>query len=255
MVHGGALMSALAACIVGIGPGSREHVTPAARTAIAGAGLVLGWDLDLLPVEDCLAGKRVFLQDVTNYVEQTRLAVDAAIRDRARLAIPRVGDPCLSSGLKGLLRALEGFTVEIVPGISSIQLAAAHARVNLDESVVVSFHDYGDPDDKKRFVLDSFRSGRHVILLASPDLTVGAAASWLLRAGAAADTRVVVGSRLSHADEQVCRAPLAEMADREFPWLSVSVFLNPAVPTIEEDYRRWRQWRAARGFPPSVSRT
>ncbi len=239
---------ALNAYLVGIGPGSPEHVTPAARAVIAGADLVLGWDLDLLPVEDCLVGKQVFQQDVSNYVEQTRLAVATAVRDGASLAIPRVGDPCLSSGLKGLLRALDGFTVKIVPGISSIQLAAAQARINLDESVIVSFHDYGDPDDKKRYVLESFDAGRHVILLASPDLTAGAAASWLLAAGVAADTQVVVGSRLSHPDETICRAALAEIVNRDFPWLSVSVFLNPAVPTIEEDYRRWRQWRVARGY-------
>jgi cobalt-precorrin-7 (C5)-methyltransferase len=240
-------MAAPAAVIVGIGPGSREHVTPAARKAIAAAGIVLGWDLDLAPVDDCVAGKQLFLQDVTNYVDQTRRAVDAALRDGATLAIPRVGDPCVSSGLKGLLRALEGFTVEIVPGISSVQLAAAHARINLDESVVVTFHDYGDPDEKKRFVIESFRAGRHVILLAGADLSAAGAAEWLLHAGIAPDTPVVVGSRLSLPDEEICRAPLREIVGREFGWLSVSVFVNPAVPTIDQDCARWQRWHATRG--------
>jgi precorrin-6B methylase 1 len=57
-----------------------------------------------------------------------------------------------------------------------------------------------------------------------------AAASWLLSAGVAAETPVVIGSHLSHPNEEICRASLVEIVDREFPWLSVSVFLNPAVP-------------------------
>lgn len=232
------------ACLIGVGPGSVELVTPAARAAIRAADLVLGWDLDLLPVQDCLKGKKVFLQDVNNYVRATRSAVREARKKRLTLAVPRVGDPCLSSGLKGLLRALEGFTVTIIPGISSVQLAAALARVNLDESVVVSFHDYGDPEEKKRFVKACFARGRHLILLASPDLTPAGAAAWLMEEGVPASTRVMVGSFLSHSEQQVLHTKMSKLAGKEFPWLSVTVFLNPAVPALGADLRNWRRWRA-----------
>lgn len=231
------------AYLVGVGPGAPEHVTPAARRALAEAELVLGWDLDLRPIADCLAGKKIFQQDVRNYVRATRAAVREAKRCGATLAVPRLGDPCLSSGLKGLLRALEGFKVEVIPGISSVQLAAALARVNLDESVVVSFHDYGDPEVKKKFVLNCFGRGRHLILLASPDLTPGAAAMWLIEQGVSPRISVLVGSFLSLPGEQVVRCRLAGLVGKEFPWLTVSVFLNPAVPTIEQDVRRWHRWR------------
>lgn len=242
------------AYLVGVGPGAPEQVTPAAREAILASDLVLGWDLDLQPVADCLVGKKVILQDVTNYVPATRAAVRATKKRRTVLAIPRVGDPCLSSGLKGLLRALDGFDVKIVPGISSVQLAAGLARINIDESVVVSFHDYGDPEEKKQFVRECFDRGRHLILLASPDLTPSAAAEWLLALGASPVTRVLIGSRLSLPDEQVQRFRLRELPGREFPWLSVSVFLNPAVPSIDDDVRRWRRWRQAHNHSPRRSR-
>jgi cobalt-precorrin-7 (C5)-methyltransferase len=49
------------------------------------------------------------------------------------------------------MRALNGFQVEVIPGISSIQIAAAQARVNIDESVPISFHSFGDPEEKKQF--------------------------------------------------------------------------------------------------------
>jgi cobalt-precorrin-7 (C5)-methyltransferase len=218
-------------------------VTPAAQEALRAADLVLGWELDLRPVADCVAGKKIFIQDVTNYVRATRAAVREARKRRAVLAIPRVGDPCLSSGLKGLLRALDGFAVHIIPGISSVQLAAALARVNLDESVVVSFHDYGDPEEKKQFVRECFRRGRHLILLASPDLTPGLAATWLMEEGVSARVRVLVGSFLSLPEEQVVRTSLGRLVGKEFPWLAVSVFVNPDVPTLKADVRNWRCWR------------
>ncbi len=235
--------TALKAFLVGVGPGAPEQVTPAARQAISQADVVLGWDLDLKPVEDCLNGKKVFLQDVKNYVRATRAAVREAKKRKAILAIPRVGDPCLSSGLKGLLRALVGFQVEIVPGISSIQLAAALARVNIDESVPISFHSFGDPEEKKRFMLDCFERGRHLIVLASPDLMPGPMAEWLMDQGVSGKIRTVVGSFIALPQEQVVETQLSRLRGRKFPWLSITVVVNPAVASLEEEHQQWRRWR------------
>ena len=231
------------AYLVGVGPGSPELVTPAARRALAEADLVLGWDLDLQPVADCIAGKKVFLQDVNNYVRATRRAVHEAKKQGAVLAVPRVGDPCLSSGLKGLLRALEDFRVQIVPGISSIQIAAALARINLDESVVISFHEFGDPEEKKKFMLDCFQHGRHLILLASPDLMPGPAAAWLIGQRISARTEAWVCSFLTLPQHKVVRARLEGLVGKDFPWLSVMVVINPSVSSLQEDHRNWRRWR------------
>jgi cobalt-precorrin-7 (C5)-methyltransferase len=234
------------AALVGVGPGAASLVTPEAREIMTRAEIVLGWDMDILPVRDCMAGKRVFVQDVRNYVQATRAAVREARRTRKLLAVPRVGDPCLSSGLKGLLRALVGFEVHIHPGISSVQLGAAYARVNLDESAVISFHDLGDPEEKKRYMLQCFRNGRHLITLASPDLRPGPMAKWLIEQGAPPKTKVLVGSALSLPDEVITRTQLAGLIGREFPWLSVTVVINPAVPSLEQDHRLWREWRKRR---------
>ncbi len=231
------------ATLVGVGPGSPELVTPIARRAIEEAEIVLGWDLDLKPVEDCLTDKKVYLQDVNNYVRATRAAVREAKERRALLAIPRVGDPCLSSGLKGLLRALKNFHVEIIPGISSIQMAAALARVNIDESVPISFHTFGDPEEKKQFMLDCFERGRHLIVLASPDLTPGAMADWLMKQGVSGRIRAVVGSFLTLPQEQVLKTQLGRLRSRTFPWLSITVVINPQVASLEEEHQQWRRWR------------
>lgn len=237
------MTSRLRASLIGVGPGSPELVTPSARRAIQEAEIVLGWDLDLKPVEDCLKGKKVYLQDVNNYVRATRAAVHEAKKRGAVLAIPRVGEPCLSSGLKGLMCALEDFEIEIIPGISSIQLAAGLARVNIDESVPISFHTFGDPEEKKQFMLNCFERGRHLIVLASPDLTPAAMADWLMKHGVSGTIRAVVGSFLTLPQEQVLNTQLASLRNRKFPWLSITVVVNPQVASLEEEHQQWRGWR------------
>jgi precorrin-6y C5,15-methyltransferase (decarboxylating) CbiE subunit len=235
--------SRLKAALVGVGPGASTLVTPEAREIISRAEIILGWDMDLLPVRDCVAGKKVFLQDVRNYVEATHAAVREAKRTHKLLAVPRVGDPCLSSGLKGLMRALIGFDVQIHPGISSVQLAAAYACINLDESAIISFHDLGDPEEKKQYMLDCFRKGRHLITLASPDLRPGPMAKWLIEQGAPRNTDVLVGSALSLPDQKITRSNLSRLVGRDFPWLSITVVINPDAPSLDQDHRLWRQWR------------
>jgi len=233
----------LRAVLVGVGPGSSALVTPEARQIISQAEIILGWDMDLLPVRDCVANKKIFLQDVRNYVQATRAAVREAKRTRKLLAVPRVGDPCLSSGLKGLMQALAGFEVSIHPGVSSVQLAAAYARINLDESVIISFHDLGDPELKKRYMLDSFHKGRHLITLASPDLRPGPMAKWLISQGVSPQTYALVGSAMSLPEQTIARTQLGRLIGKEFPWLSVTVVINPAAPSLDEDHRLWRRWR------------
>ena len=234
------------AFIVGVGPGAPQLVTPAVRRIISEAEIILGWDMDLLPVRDCIVTKRVFLQDVSNYMEATLEAVREARSDHKILAIPRVGDPCLSSGLKGLLQALSDFEVEIQSGVSSVQLAAAVARINLDESSIISFHDLGDPEEKKRYLLACFRQGRHIIALSSPDFRPEEMARWLIRRAVRPATPVVVCSSLSLPEETILRTSLGRLVSRQFPWLTVSVIVNPAVLGANQDQRLWRQWRKTR---------
>jgi cobalt-precorrin-7 (C5)-methyltransferase len=68
-------------------------------------------------------------------------------------------------------RLLEIFgddNVEIIPGISSIQIAAAKSRVPLDKTCVITFHVSGDIETKKMELIDAVVTGKSVILLPRP---------------------------------------------------------------------------------------
>ncbi|HEY7507119.1 MAG TPA: SAM-dependent methyltransferase, partial [Nitrososphaera sp.] len=58
--------------------------------------------------------------------------------------------------------------VEVIPGISSIQVAAARSRVPIDKALVVTFHVTGDIEQKKIELLQAVKKGMSVILLPRP---------------------------------------------------------------------------------------
>lgn len=209
--------------IVGVGPGSKEYLTERAKKVIKMADLIVGWALDLLPVKELIKEKEVHLQDANNYGKVIQRVAKKVKRTGENIAVLRIGDPCISSGLNGLLRTFEDFDIEIVPGVSSIQLAAAIARVNIDESSVVSFHDYGDCAEKKKFMLESFMLGKHIIMLPGPDLSNNQAAIYFIVNGVSEDTPVVLCENLTLEDERIFEGKLKDIKDRDSSWLSVMV--------------------------------
>jgi len=233
--------------ICGVGPGSRKYLTNPVRDAIRSSELVLGWELDLFPIRDMLQNKEVYLQNVSNYTEIARKVAKIARRAGKTVAVARVGDPCISSGLQGLLETFHGFDVEIIPGISSVQLAASAARVNIDDSVIVSFHDYGDHEEEKKFMIEAFRTGRHLIILTSPDLTPSGAANLLISNGCNPLTAAIVCSNLTLDGERIERSTLGGITRKKFGWLSLVTVVNPLSPTNAEAYSSWRKWRKRSG--------
>jgi hypothetical protein len=68
-------------------------------------------------------------------------------------------------------------------------------------------------------------------------------AKWLIHQGAPRNTDVLVGSALSLPEQKIVRTQLSRLVGRDFPWLSVTVVINPAAPSLDQDHRLWRQWR------------
>jgi cobalt-precorrin-7 (C5)-methyltransferase len=219
------------AYVVGVGPGAPELVTSQAMRCLAQCRLVLSWDLNLEPVRNLIAGKTLFIQKVDNYVNVAEAAFDAARANGEPLAVVRIGDPCVSSGLAGLLDMAhtKGFDVRVVPGLSSVQVAAAHAGIELHRAVVVSFHDDDRRNDlEAQFLLAAWQSMRHLILLAGPTFPPEQAANYLITRGLASSVRSAVGSRLTFPDELWWNGTLQQMRQRSFEWLSVTIVTHPA---------------------------
>jgi cobalt-precorrin-7 (C5)-methyltransferase len=225
------------AYIIGVGPGASEFLSGRARDRICRSQVVLGWDMDLLPAQDLLDGKEVHLQDVRNYRESATLVAEKFRDTDATVAILRVGDPCISSGLTGLLELFAGYEIEVVPGVSSVQVAASLARINIDEAVVITFHESGNIEERKRFMLDALHRGRHLLMLAGEELRPDAAARYLVEHGIDERLPVLMCERLTLPDETLTWTTLGGLREMQPYWLTVIVVVQPSstLQTLQGD--------------------
>lgn len=207
---------------MGTGPGAPIYLTAEAQSAIKEAGILVGWEFNFLPVQSLITNKKIYLQNVKNYMQIAEQAADEANKQSLIVAVLRIGDPCISSGLTGLLRIFHDFEVKIIPGISSTQIAAAIAQINIDESVIISFHESG-VEENRRFMLDAFNRKKHLIVLTGPEQKPCETASLLINNGADAATPAVVCEDLTLETERISRGILAEMTLKQFSWRSVMV--------------------------------
>jgi len=113
--------------VVGIGPGAREHTTPAALAAIAEAELVVGYVTYVKLVADLLDGKELVRTGMTEEIARARAAVDAAYAGK-RVVVISSGDAGVY-GMGALIHQVlherdwspaHGPSVRMVPGVTAL---------------------------------------------------------------------------------------------------------------------------------------
>jgi cobalt-precorrin-7 (C5)-methyltransferase len=157
--------------VVGVGPGSPKYLTDAAKEAIAKSHYIIGYKYPLSTIEGVIDKSR---QQVFQVTMQTQECVYQDIytkmKDGEYCTVPFTGDANFSESevVDRLLEIFGSDNVEMIPGISSIQVAAAKAHVSTDKAFIVTFHVTGDIEQKKQEMLQAVRQGRSVILLPRP---------------------------------------------------------------------------------------
>ncbi|HXG14219.1 MAG TPA: SAM-dependent methyltransferase [Candidatus Nitrosotenuis sp.] len=151
---------------VGVGPGSSKYVTDIVKEAIRSSDVIIGYKYTLNTIEPFLVGKEVHEVTMKNQ-EEAYQKVAKTLGDK-KLLIPFTGDVNFSES-EVVDRLIEIFgDVEIIPGISSIQVAAAKARVPLDKSKVITMHVTTPIEDKKLELQKALLDGFSVILVPRP---------------------------------------------------------------------------------------
>ena len=205
--------------IAGIGPGSADYVTPAARNAVKSAEITIGSKraLDLFPE----ANKSIPL-NVKDVQEKLEMAVDL-VNKGTSVCVLSTGDPGFSGVLKPIQRIISGknleksIDLEVIPGISSLQLCAARARIPWDDADLMTFHGR----ENSLEVIDILDNGRPTIAL--PSKSTKDMALFLLDNGVEGNRKVAIGERLSYPDEKVVFTTLKEVADSDFTYMCVMV--------------------------------
>jgi cobalt-precorrin-7 (C5)-methyltransferase len=125
-----------------------------------------------------------------------------------------MGDPNHSGyQFVGKVEAAVDVPVCVVPGISSLQVAASRARTPMEATTFVTLHKSG-PLDSSLARLRRDAGERHLLVLPRPyDWMPGDVAAHLVESGASAAGTALVLERLTHDDEAVTRTTLGHLAD------------------------------------------
>lgn len=157
--------------VIGVGPGSPRYVTDAAREAVHRSQYVVGYRYTLATIEGTIDRSRQQVLEVTmKSQEDVYQDVYAKMKDGEYCTVPFTGDVNFSESevVDRLLEIFGDDNVEIIPGISSTQVAAAKSRVPTDKALIITFHVTGDIEQKKRDLVAAVKEGRSVILLPRP---------------------------------------------------------------------------------------
>ena len=217
--------------VVAVGPGDPEFLTIKGRQALADADLVVGFKT-VLDVVSAHTGDA----EVRPMAYRDQEAVLDYAQEQAQQGKTCVvcvwGD--LNVSAKELLNRVRrrAETVELVPGVSSIQIACARAGISLEESTFITLHQRWDRGSELGELIELLEQGRrNVILLPRPfDFMPPAIAANAIADGADPAHPVTVFQRLSLPDEQRWDGTLAQCAQLpdEFSDLSIMVFPRPA---------------------------
>jgi cobalt-precorrin-7 (C5)-methyltransferase len=196
---------------VGIGPGNPEYLTPRGKRAIAEANVVVGFETviefikDLTDADLLTCGYR----DESEVLSEFAKRVASGERGTAVL----MGDPNHSGyQFVGKVQSAVGESVRIVPGISSLQVAASRARTPMEDSRFVTLHKSGEITDDLTVLRESVGK-HHLLALPRPfDWMPGDIAAHLIEAGGSPGLNALVFEKLTHEDEAITRSSLGELA-------------------------------------------
>ncbi|HIP84258.1 MAG TPA: cobalt-precorrin-7 (C(5))-methyltransferase [Methanothermococcus okinawensis] len=202
--------------LVGVGPGHREYITLKAVDTIKGADIVVGSRraLELFQVE---GDRRYTLSK--DVVGDLRKVIDYCRREGKSVAILSTGDPCFSGLLKTLLRynIVGKEEIEVIPGISSIQVAASKLKISWEDYHIVTLH---GREENRKLLLDLVKNNKKVIFLPS---NLKEDILYLMENGIEGDREIVICENLSYPKERIVRCKLRDVLHLDLSYLVVCV--------------------------------
>lgn len=203
--------------LVGAGPGDLSMLTKRAREAFSSCQLIAG--SRRLAESLKVFGKPVLCE----YQPQKLLSFLLEHPEYEDICVALSGDTGFYSGAKGLLEAFKGrpdFSVEVIPGISSVGFFFSRIGSSWEDVRFVSLH--GREADIAAAVR---RHGRVLFLAGGADALKKVCAA-LLSAGME-QTKITVGENLSLPSERIDVGTPEELKDRELSPLSLIFAENP----------------------------
>ena len=230
---------------IGVGPGSPKYVTEIVKEIIQNCDIVIGYKYTLKTIENLIEGKEIYEITMKDQ-EESYQKILPKLGNRI-LVIPFTGDVNFSES-EVVDRLIEIFgKVEIIPGISSIQVAASRAQVPLDKSKVITMHVTTPIEDKKLELQKALIDGFSVVLVPRPwpnqpnkHFMASEIAVYLREHGFdTAKIKVHVFEAITTENETSFVGTVKDLEGKEFSDLSIIVFNQTSL----DSYMNYRwQW-------------
>ncbi|MGQ9823910.1 MAG: precorrin-6y C5,15-methyltransferase (decarboxylating) subunit CbiE [Desulfotomaculales bacterium] len=191
--------------VIGVGPGGEDYLLPAARKAAARADVLVGGKRALalfkeLGKEEVVVDSR--LERIAAYLKENR---------NKKIAVLVSGDPGFYSLLEYLRRHFSREEIEVVPGVSSVQLAFARAGLAWQGATFFSLHGRDRERLMAEEVLPALKTKNRVALLTDARFPPQRIALSLLENGLGGK-KMLVGENLSYPGERFVAGSPAEVA-------------------------------------------
>ena len=209
--------------IVGVGPGSPDYVTPAARKIVQQAQVVIGAQrsLDLFPADikgECLVLTAKNLSSVLKQAAES-------VRSGKDLALLSTGDPGFSGLLHTVLESglFDTSEIRVVPGVSSIQACAARLKISWDNTRLFTFHDVVSDAEKEKLI-SAVKCSRTILLLPnSRSFTPKDIANFLIELDVDKEMPVYICENITFENEKITQTTLGKVIGQTFGSLCVMV--------------------------------
>ena len=191
--------------VAGIGPGNKSYITPLALEKISAAKFLVGGKRSLSD----FANERQIIFPITRDLD----AVINFIREKILIddvVVMVSGDPGYFSMLDTLKKFFPASQIEIIPSISSMQLAFAKLKLSWNFARLLSFHGRRPSDEDLKFVPQKVLG-----LLTDAEYNSQSISKILLELGWQKNSAIAICSRLSYSDEKIFCTTLEIAANSE----------------------------------------
>ncbi len=198
--------------VIGMGPGAKGLVHPAADELIGNCDVLIGGRRNLEPYSHLAKEKVVIGNNLDEIYRYIRGNVE-----KKRIAVLASGDPGLYSIMTSLKENLPETAMEVVPGISSLQYLCSKLQLNWNDMVITSVH--GRQESQLYGII---KSGRKTAVFTGGEQSPDAICRKMPELGLE-NALITVGENLSYADEKIISGTPEEIGKMHFGSLTLMI--------------------------------
>ena len=202
--------------VLGIGPGNKDYLLKKTEKIIGKMDVLIGGSRALETFAEQKAKKikiTLPLVKIKNYI--------LANYEKKKIAVLVSGDPGLYSLLNYLKREINIDILEVIPGISSLQLAASRIQISWNDMRITSLHGKDNKDE----LLVLLKKEAKVGFFTDSKFPPAKIAEYLIE-NKIKDKTICVFENLSYADENITVGSAEEIKKLSFSKLTVMIILD-----------------------------